>query len=104
MKLPPIADPYVSTGVSTNRIESLGNTTTGTQSTSNALGKSGVSVSISGSVRSMVQGGMNASVINMEKVMAVRATIEQGAFKVNPEIIADRLLNNAQEVLSRRGE
>jgi negative regulator of flagellin synthesis FlgM len=49
----------------------------------------------------MVQGGVNDGVVNMDKVLAVRANIEQGAFKVNPEVVADRLLGNAQEVLSR---
>jgi anti-sigma28 factor (negative regulator of flagellin synthesis) len=48
----------------------------------------------------MVQGG-NVAVINMEKVLAIRASMEQGAFKVNPEVVADRLLGNAQEALSR---
>jgi negative regulator of flagellin synthesis FlgM len=49
----------------------------------------------------MVQGGVSDGVINMDKVMAVRASIEQGAFKVNPEVVADRLLENAQEVIHR---
>ena len=66
-----------------------------------APGKKGVSVSISDPVRSMVQGGVSDGVVNMDKVLAVRASIEQGAFKVNPELVADRLLENAQEVLHR---
>jgi len=97
MKVPPIADPYVSAGVHNNRLESP--TSPGVQGTGAASGKKGVSVSISDPVRSMVQGGVNDGVVNMEKVLAVRADIEQGAFKVNPEVVADRLLGNAQEVL-----
>lgn len=99
MKVPPLAEPYVSTSVQNNRMESP--TSPGVQGTGAAPGKKGVSVSISAPVRSMVQGGMETGVVNMEKVLAVRATIEQGAFKVNPEVVADRLLGNAQEVLSR---
>lgn len=104
MKVPPIADPYVSTGVQNNRIDAPASPSfgQGVQASSAALGKVGVSVSFSDPVRSMVSGGMNAGVVNMEKVLAVRATMEQGAFKVNPEIVADRLLGNAQEVLGRR--
>jgi len=97
MKVPPISDPYVSAGVHNNRIEPP--TSPGVQGTGSASGKKGVSVSISDPVRSMVQGGVNDGVVNMEKVLAVRADIEQGAFKVNPELVADRLLGNAQEVL-----
>ena len=99
MKVPPIADPYVSAGVHNNRLESP--TSPGVQGTGAASGTVGVSVSISDPVRSMVQGGVNDGVVNMDKVLAVRANIEQGAFKVNPEVVADRLLGNAQEVLSR---
>ncbi len=102
MKVPPIADPYVSTGVQNNRVEAPGtqSSSQSVQGVTAALGKRGVSVSISDPVRSMVQGG-NVAVINMEKVLAVRASMEQGAFKVNPELVADRLLGNAQEALSR---
>jgi negative regulator of flagellin synthesis FlgM len=103
MKVPPIADPYVSSGVPNNRMEAPASPSSGqgVQGTIAALGKRGVSVSISDPVRSMVQGGMNAGVVNMDKVLAVRASMAQGAFKVNPEIVADRLLGNAQEVLTR---
>ena len=103
MKVPPIADPYVSSSVQNNRMESPASTSPGqgVQGTGTAQGKKGVSVSISDPVRSMVQGGSDAGVVNMEKVLAVRATIEQGAFKVNPEVVADRLLENAQEVIHR---
>lgn len=103
MKVPPIAEPYVSTGVPNNRMEAPASPSAGqgVQGSGAAQGKKGVSVSISDPVRSMVQGGNNAGVVNMDKVLAVRATIEQGAFKVNPEVVADRLLENAQEVINR---
>ncbi|MFN5349278.1 MAG: flagellar biosynthesis anti-sigma factor FlgM [Polaromonas sp.] len=103
MKVPPIADPYVSAGVQNSRIEAPASPSSfqAAQETSTALSKRGVSVSISGPAQSMVQGGMNAGVVNMDKVTAIRATMDQGAFKVNPEVIADRLLGNAQEALRR---
>jgi len=103
MKVPPIAEPYVSAGVHNNRMESPASPSSGqgVLVTGAAPGKKGVSVSISDPVRSMVQGGVNDGVVNMEKVLAVRATIEQGAFKVNPEVVADRLLDNEKEVINR---
>ncbi len=39
--------------------------------------------------------------VDMAKVNAVRAAIEQGTYVVNPGAIADKLLANAQEMLSR---
>jgi len=39
--------------------------------------------------------------IDTEKVQAVRTAIEQGTYVVNPEVIADKLLANAQEMLNR---
>ena len=103
MKVPPIADPYVSSGVQNNRMESQASSSSGqgVQGAGTVPGKKGVSVSISDPVRSMVQGGVSDGVVNMDKVLAVRASIEQGAFKVNPELVADRLLENAQEVIHR---
>ena len=38
---------------------------------------------------------------NAGKVKAVRAAIEKGEFSVDAEAIADKLLSNAQEILSR---
>ena len=38
--------------------------------------------------------------IDMKKVNAARSAIQQGTYKVNPEAIADKLLSNAQEMLT----
>ncbi len=35
-----------------------------------------------------------------KKVAEIRAAIKEGSYKVNPEAIADKLLSNAQEMLS----
>ena len=36
-----------------------------------------------------------------EKVARVSKSIEDGSFKINPEAIADKLISNAQELLSK---
>jgi negative regulator of flagellin synthesis FlgM len=36
-----------------------------------------------------------------EKVARISKSIEDGSFKINPEAIADKLIANAQEVLSK---
>jgi negative regulator of flagellin synthesis FlgM len=43
-----------------------------------------------------VQGDFDAG-----KVKAVRAAIENGTFKVDAEVVADKMLANSQEFLSR---
>ena len=39
--------------------------------------------------------------VDSDKVNAIRAAIAQGSFVVNAEAIADKMLANAQEILSR---
>ena len=71
---------------------------TASQSASSA----GVAVTVSTQTRALEQANRGESVdVDMEKVNAVRAAIEQGTYAVNPEVIADKLLANAQEMLNR---
>lgn len=62
----------------------------------------GVGVTVSASARSLeaARGGDTADV-DLEKVNAVRQAIENNTFAVNPEVIADKLLSNAREMLQR---
>ncbi len=63
---------------------------------------SGVAVTVSTTVRNLEQANRGeAADIDLEKVEAVRAAIEDGTYVVNPEAIADKLLSNAQEMLNR---
>lgn len=62
----------------------------------------GVAVTVSTLARTLVETHRGeAAEVDAEKVNAVRAAIQQGAYKVNAEAIADKLLANAQEVLKR---
>ena len=62
----------------------------------------GVAVTVSPLARSLeVAEGAAASDVDTAKVEAVRTAISQGTYVVNPEAIADKLLSNAQEMLSR---
>jgi negative regulator of flagellin synthesis FlgM len=61
-----------------------------------------VSVTVSTQARALERANQTETVdVNLEKVNAVRTAIEQGTFVVNPEVIADKLLANAQEMLNR---
>ncbi len=62
----------------------------------------GVEVTVSKEVRAMKQAhSSDVSNVDMVKVNAVRAAIEQGTYVINSGAIADKLLGNAQEMLSR---
>jgi negative regulator of flagellin synthesis FlgM len=64
----------------------------------------GVAVTVSTLARALeaANRGEPADVDNA-KVNSVRQAIAQGTFVVNPEAIADKLLSNAQEMLTRIG-
>lgn len=64
---------------------------------------SGVAVSVSSLARSMVSTNQgDTPEVNFDKVAAMKSAISNQKFQVNPEAIADKLLNNAQEMLSRQ--
>lgn len=71
----------------------------GGASTPAAVG-SGVPVTVSATARSLEVSSAGTG-IDEAKVAAVKAAIADGTFTVNPGAIADKLLSNAQEVLSR---
>lgn len=61
----------------------------------------GVAVVITSGARTLGKDAVGqAPVIDAKKVAAMKAAIQDGSFKVNPEAIADKLLTNAQELYS----
>jgi negative regulator of flagellin synthesis FlgM len=64
---------------------------------------SGVAVTVSPLARSMTASSQGDTPdVNFEKVEAMKTAISNREFHVNPEAIADKLLSNAQEMLSRQ--
>lgn len=61
----------------------------------------GVPVTVSIATRSLESASRSTADFDAGKVKAVRAAIDKGQFSVNAEAIADKLLSNAQEILSR---
>ena len=61
----------------------------------------GVPVTVSASVRGLDAAARSTADFDAGKVKAVRAAIEKGTFSVDAEAIADKMLSNAQEILSR---
>ncbi len=71
---------------------------TATKSTQQA----GVAVSVSTLARSLEASGVGVSAdVDLAKVQSVRTAISEGTYVVNPEVIADKLLSNAEEMLHR---
>jgi len=60
----------------------------------------GVPVTLSSNVRAIEPGRQSAD-FDAAKVKAVKAAIENGTFRVDAEAVADKLLANAFETLSR---
>ena len=66
-----------------------------------AASAAGVPVTVSTAARALDQTSRAAGDFDAGKVKSVRAAIEKGTFSVDAEAIADKMLSNAQEILSR---
>ena len=68
---------------------------------SRAIPTAGAQVSVSTLARSLEQNDRAVgSDFDSKKVADIKAAIKNGTFKINPEAIADKMLDNAQEMLS----
>jgi negative regulator of flagellin synthesis FlgM len=57
-------------------------------------------VALSSTASSLLSGG-TAGEFDADKVARIGQSIADGSFKINPEAIADKLIANAQELLSK---
>ncbi|MCF8167351.1 MAG: flagellar biosynthesis anti-sigma factor FlgM [Rhodoferax sp.] len=60
-----------------------------------------VAVTVSTLARGLEKASRAGADIDTQKVASVKASIEDGSYVVNAEAIADKLLSNAQEMLTR---
>jgi negative regulator of flagellin synthesis FlgM len=96
--LPIVPTPPASGGSSGAAKAETGAAATASQSASSA----GVAVTVSTQTRALEQANRGETAdVDMEKVNAVKTAIDQGTYVVNPGVIADKLLSNAQEMLNR---
>ena len=57
-------------------------------------------IELSSTASTLLSAGASAE-FDTEKVTRISQAIDAGAFKINPEAIADKLISNAQELLSK---
>ncbi len=57
-------------------------------------------VALSSTASTLLSGGASGE-FDAEKVTRISAQIADGSFKINPEAIADKLIANAQELLTK---
>ena len=57
-------------------------------------------IELSNTASTLLAGGATAE-FDAEKVARISKAIDDGSFKINPEAIADKLISNAQELLSK---
>lgn len=91
-------------GVASTR--AIGEEQKATPSRTSGAGKSATAaeqdkVSLSTTASSLMAAGADPA-FDAEKVERIKQSIADGSYKVNPEAIADKLISNAQEVLSKR--
>ena len=65
-----------------------------------ANGNASATIALSSTAASLLSSGVNAE-FDAEKVASISAAIDNGSFKINPEAIADKLISNAQELLTQ---
>ena len=66
-----------------------------------AKSAAGVPVTVSIAARALSPSSRTTGDFDASKVKSVRTAIEKGEFSVDAEAVADRMLSNAQEILSR---
>ena len=70
-------------------------------SASSAAAAAGVPFTLSSAAKALEQTSRNQGDFDAGKVKAVRSAIENGTFKVDAEVVADKMLANTQELIAR---
>ncbi len=68
-----------------------------------SMAPAGIEVTVSSLARSLATAGQGDTPdVDLAKVDAMKTALRNGQFQANPEAIADKLLSNAQEMLTRQ--
>jgi negative regulator of flagellin synthesis FlgM len=66
----------------------------------NAATPGSTNVQLGGQLRSLGNSVANTPVVNREKVDAIKQAISEGRFKINNEVVADRLIDSVKELIN----
>ncbi|MEO8310142.1 MAG: flagellar biosynthesis anti-sigma factor FlgM [Caldimonas sp.] len=72
----------------------------GTHATGAAQVDASATVALSSTASTLLSGGASGE-FDADKVARIATSIADGSFKINPEAIADKLIANAQELLTK---
>jgi len=87
-------------GAVTGRTEGAASTNaSGRASSTDGPVSESAKVTLSTSATGLLVGGEGD--MDLEKVSKVKQSIDDGSYQVNPEVIADKLISNARELLQR---
>jgi negative regulator of flagellin synthesis FlgM len=102
MKIQALNDPAVAAASLAATKAERGGASSGTGATeaAGAASGAGATVTVSGAVRTLTVASAGTG-IDEAKVATVKAAIAGGTFKVDSGAIADKMLSNAQEMLTR---
>lgn len=77
-------------------------TSSTTSASSSVVPEDTVSLSQTSQLQSVSQNMANVPVVNADKVKEIKEAIAQGKFSVNPEAIADSLIESVRDLLAER--
>lgn len=101
----PVSPPSVNTSPPAKQAASTHAAAAAQSSASQSGSSASVAVSVSQQARALEKTARSeAGDVDTSKVDAVRAAIEDGSYVVDAEAIADKLLANAKEILSRQNQ
>ncbi|WKB54475.1 flagellar biosynthesis anti-sigma factor FlgM [Eleftheria terrae] len=100
VETPPVALPSSGAAPRATSAESASNAATAARTAGTASADAGESTTVKLSSTAATLMSSNAD-FDAEKVAAMKAAIANGTFRVNAEVIADRLISNARELLER---
>jgi negative regulator of flagellin synthesis FlgM len=107
MKINPLSDAYASSGIASTKADGKSGVSSSSPvsratpaTTAEVTSPASVSVRLSGSVQSVSALAATGEVYNLDKVQSIRGEIENGTYRVNPEVIADGLMAEARMVLA----
>ena len=95
----PIPKP-VATGAQAPADATRAATASGTAAANLPAGDASATIALSSTASSLLSSGVGAE-FDAKKVASISAAIDNGSFKINPEAIADKLISNAQELLTQ---